>query len=81
MHRAGQGSQPVTAEPPATVVSIDSRDVFVHATGGRAVALVGVADLIVIDTPDALLISSADAAQEVKRVVDELREHGREDLL
>jgi mannose-1-phosphate guanylyltransferase len=80
-HRSTDGGMVVTAEPPATVLAIDSRDVFVHATSGRAVAIVGLEDVIVIDTPDALLISSSRSAQEVKRVVDELRDAGREDLL
>jgi mannose-1-phosphate guanylyltransferase len=80
-HRSVEGGTVVSAEPPATVLAIDSRDVLVHAAGGRTVALVGLEDVIVIDTPDALLVSSSRSAQEVKRVVDELRAAGREDLL
>jgi mannose-1-phosphate guanylyltransferase len=80
-HRGPDAEPVVTAEPPATVLAIDSHRVLVHAASGRAVALVGLDDVIVIDTPDALLISSSGAAQEVKRVVDDLRDAGREDLL
>jgi mannose-1-phosphate guanylyltransferase len=81
-HRGGRSSSPViTVEPPATVVAIDSRGVLVHAAGGRAVALVGLDDVVVIDTPDALLITATRSAQDVKRVVDQLRDEGREDLL
>jgi mannose-1-phosphate guanylyltransferase len=80
-HRGGDGSPVVTATAPATVLTIDSHGVLVHAASGRTVALVGLDDVIVIDTPDALLISSSGAAQEVKRVVDALRDRGREDLL
>ncbi len=58
-HRSTDGGTVVTAEPPATVLAIDSRDVLVHAASGRAVAIVGLEDVIVIDTPDALLISSS----------------------
>ena len=39
-------------------------------------ALVGVEDLIVVDTGDALLVCHKDAAQDVKKVVDELKKRG-----
>ena len=43
--------------------------------------LLGVPGLVVVDTPDALLITTPEHAQEVKGVVDRLREQGRDDLL
>lgn len=52
---------------------IDARDTFVQA-GSRTVAVVGVSDLAVIETPDAVLVAHRDRAQDVKRVVDRLRE-------
>ena len=48
--------------------------------GDRLVALVGVDDLVVVDTPDALLVTTRARAQEVKGLVDRLRESGRADL-
>ena len=48
---------------------------------GKMVAFVGVEGLIVVDTPDALLVASADRSEEVKEVVDRLRREEREDLL
>lgn len=48
---------------------------------GRAITVLGVPDLIVVDTPDALLITTADRAQDVKSIVDELRARGRDELL
>jgi mannose-1-phosphate guanylyltransferase len=63
------------------VIEVDARDVFVRADGGRLVALVGLEGVVVVDTPDALLVARADAAQDVKRVVEQLRRVGREDLL
>ena len=44
--------------------------------GGKLVALVGVSDLIVVDTPDALLVCTKSAAQDVKKVVEELEKRG-----
>ncbi len=44
-------------------------------------ALVGVSDLCVIQTDDGLLVIPRERSQEVRKVVQQLREHGREDLL
>ena len=76
-----EGSAPVIAtEGAARVIDIDGRDVLVHAAGERTVATVGLEGVIVVDTPDALLVISADAAQDVKKVVNKLKEEGS-DLL
>ncbi len=48
---------------------------------GKTVAFVGVEGLIVVDTPDAILIASKERSEEVKEVVDRLRREEREDLL
>ncbi len=61
-------------------VSVDSTGVYAWAPG-KLVALVGVSDLIVVDTGDALLVASRDRSEDVKAVVDRLRAEGREDLL
>jgi hypothetical protein len=42
---------------------------------------VGVEGLVVVDTPDALLITRKDASEEVKTIVDRLKREDREDLL
>jgi len=61
------------------VLAEDSTGLVVPRSG-RLVALVGVDDLVVVDTPDALLVTTRARAQEVKRLVDLLRESGRADL-
>lgn len=53
-------------------ISIDSSGCFIQSNS-RVVAVVGVNDLIVVDTPDALLISDKGRAQDVKRVVSQLK--------
>ena len=58
-----------------------SEGALVASTTGRKVTLLGVPGLVVVDTPDALLITTPEHAQEVKGVVDRLREQGRDDLL
>jgi mannose-1-phosphate guanylyltransferase len=61
-------------------VCLDSHNNFVEA-GGKLVALLGVRDLIVVDTPDALLVASRDRAQQVGEVVKALEKLNRQDLL
>ena len=48
---------------------------------GKLVALLGVKDLIIVDTPDALLIADRSRAQEVGDLVRRLEKSGRHDLL
>lgn len=48
---------------------------------GKLVALVGVKDLVIVDTPDALLIAHRSRAQEVGDIVKQLEKQRRHDLL
>ncbi len=48
---------------------------------GKLVALLGVRDLVIIDTPDALLIADRRRAQQVGSLVKRLEDAGRDDLL
>jgi mannose-1-phosphate guanylyltransferase len=80
-YRGGQGDPLISVEGAARVIDVGSQDALVHAAGGRLVAVVGLEGVVVVDTPDALLVTSAEAAQDVKQVVDRLRAEGREDLL
>ena len=52
-----------------SVVAIDSENSLAIAEGGRTVALLGTKDLVVVDTPDALLVCPKDRVQEVKRLM------------
>jgi mannose-1-phosphate guanylyltransferase len=61
-------------------VVIDSCGNYVYAPG-QAVALVGVNNLVVVQTKDALLITTRERSQDVGRVVAELKAAGREDLI
>ena len=59
---------------------VGSRGCVVWAEGGRVVALVGLDDIVVVDTPDALLVADRDHAQEVRTVVDRLKAGRRDEL-
>ncbi|MFZ9261622.1 MAG: cupin domain-containing protein, partial [Limnohabitans sp.] len=60
------------------VLFTDSRNTLVHATS-RLVSLVGVDDLIVIETPDAVLVADRTRSQDVKHIVNSLNDQGREE--
>ena len=55
------------------VISHNSHNTLVHATG-RLVALVGVSDLVVVETADAVLVASKTHSQDVKHIVNQLTE-------
>ena len=59
---------------------IDASRNYVYAPG-KAVALVGVDDLVVVDTGDCLLITRRDRSQDVGKVVSELKKSGHETLV
>jgi mannose-1-phosphate guanylyltransferase/mannose-6-phosphate isomerase len=54
------------------VINIGSRDSVLYAEK-RLVAAIGLKDIVVVDTPDATLVCSKDRAQDVKKVVEELK--------
>jgi mannose-1-phosphate guanylyltransferase / mannose-6-phosphate isomerase len=54
----------------------DSRNTLVHATS-RLVSLVGVNDLVVVETPDAVLVAERSRSQDVKMIVATLEAQGR----
>ena len=64
----GEGGRALAAE----VAAVDARRCAVYAPG-KTVGLLGVEDLIVVDTEDALLIARADRVQDVRQVVGRLR--------
>jgi mannose-1-phosphate guanylyltransferase/mannose-6-phosphate isomerase len=51
---------------------LHARNTFIHAGGKRPVVALGTQDLLIIDTPDALLVAHADHAEAVKEVVARL---------
>ncbi len=54
-------------------IFVDCQNTFLQSEG-RLIAAVGVKDLIVVDTPDAVLVVSPDHVQDVKKVVQQLKD-------
>ena len=63
------------------VLASGARGCLVESRGGRTVALVGVEDVVVVDTGDAVLVVPAQQAQGVRDIVDMLRAGKRTELL
>jgi mannose-1-phosphate guanylyltransferase len=75
--RESQNANVVEAEHD---VQIGSSGCYVFSPG-KTVALVGVKDLVVVETEDAILITTREGSQDVGRVVAELKRMGRDDLI
>jgi len=69
----GQGNAHV-----GDVLATDSSNTLVHATH-RLVALVRVQNLVVVETPDAVLVADWSRSQDVKHIVNALQQHKREE--
>jgi mannose-1-phosphate guanylyltransferase len=77
---SAQDAQGNVARGAGRVISADSRGTLVFAEG-RTVSLVGVDDLIVVETADAVFVCRRDRAQDVKLIVAQLRAEGAASLL
>jgi mannose-1-phosphate guanylyltransferase len=60
--------------------AIEASGNYVYAPG-KTVALLGVEGLVVVETPDALLITTRERSQDVSKIVRAVHESGREDLI
>ena len=64
-----------------TDVAVDAENCLVRCVDGTSIALVGVSDLLVVRTKDALLVARKGRGEDVRRVYEALKTAGREDLL
>lgn len=62
------------------VMAVDTRNAYVLAQS-RLVGTLGINNLIVVETPDAVLVADRDRVQDVKRIVEQLKASGREESL
>lgn len=62
------------------VITVDSERTTVCG-GKRLVAAIGTRDIVIVDTDDVLLVCSKNNTQDVKKVIAQLKEHGRNDLV
>lgn len=74
-----EGSPTTVLGEAGLVRTIDASGLVIPA-GGKMIAVIGLEDVVVIDTPDALLVTTRARAQDVKSVVTGLVADGRADL-
>lgn len=63
------------------VLRIESAGSVVVPASGRLVTVLGLDDVVVVDTPDALLVTTRARAQQVKSVIDAVRDRGHDELV
>lgn len=62
------------------VINVDSKNCTVCG-GARMVAVLGLEDVVIVDTPDAVLVCDKNSTQDIKKVLAQLRAQGRVELL
>lgn len=62
-------------------VYTDAANGVVVTDTSRVIALIGVENIVVVDTPDALLVTTTEHAQSVKQAVESIKAHGDDDVL
>ena len=60
-----------------TAALYEVNDCYIRGQG-RVIGAIGVRDLVIVDTPDALLVASRDRAEDVKQIVAQLKRDGHE---
>ncbi|WP_353809212.1 mannose-1-phosphate guanylyltransferase [Agromyces sp. SYSU T00194] len=80
LNTAGRASDLAILGEHARVLA-DASSGIVVSRSKRVISLIGVRDIVVVDTPDALLVTTSEHAQRVKSVVDALRMGGSSDVL
>lgn len=78
---AGAGASNLAILGDNARVLSDASSGLVISQSERVISLIGVTDIVVVDTPDALLVTTSANAQKVKAVVDALRLSGSDDIL
>ncbi|CAN5349085.1 mannose-1-phosphate guanylyltransferase [soil metagenome] len=80
LHSGGRKSDLAILGENARVLADSSSGIVISQTD-RIISLIGVRDIVVVDTPDALLVTTSANAQRVKSVVDALKLSGRNEVL
>ena len=61
-------------------MTIDAKRNLVYSTSDRAIALLGVEGLVVVDTPDALMVADINRSQDVKKFPEKFKASGRSEV-
>jgi mannose-1-phosphate guanylyltransferase len=61
-------------------IGLDTKGTLIQGNR-RLIATIGLEDMVIVDSDDALLVCARDKVQNIKKIVDWLQENGRTDLL
>ncbi|TXH01456.1 MAG: mannose-1-phosphate guanylyltransferase [Candidatus Moraniibacteriota bacterium] len=61
-------------------ISIDDKNVLVHSEGDKLIATIGLEDVVVVEAGDSILVYKRGRAEEVKKVVEKLKEGGAKEI-
>jgi len=76
----GSGSDVIVVGDSTKVHPNNSTGIVVGSSG-RIITVLGMTDVVSVDTPDALLVTTKDHAQDVKQIVESMKEQGLEGIL
>ena len=62
-------------------LGIDTHSCLIHGEHGRLIATVGLDNIIIVDTGDAVLVLPANRSQDIKRLLDEIKREGKTKFL
>jgi mannose-1-phosphate guanylyltransferase len=62
-------------------IGLDTKGTLIQGNSGRLIATIGLEDMIIVDSGDALLVCARDKVQDIKKIVNWLEENDRTDLL
>ncbi len=74
------GNVVISEEDQIKTLTINSQNNLIH-TNNRLIAMIGVNEMIVIDTPEIIMIAPKNLSQDVKKIVERLKEEGKEEYL
>jgi len=60
---------------------LETHDSLIYSNGKKLVVTIGLDDLIIVDSSDALLVCRRDQAQQVRQVIENLKKNKQEDYL
>jgi mannose-1-phosphate guanylyltransferase len=60
---------------------LETHDSLIYSVGKKLVVTIGLDDLIIVDSSDALLVCRRDHAQQVRQVIENLKKSQQEDYL
>jgi len=62
-------------------IGIDTTESLIYGDGQKIIATIGIKDMIIVDTPDALLICKKNRSQDVKKIVEKLKKSKNNNLI